>query len=150
VNVTAAPAPRPLPVADDVDTGGFWAAAASDRLAICVCGTCDAVLHLPRAYCHSCGQWNAVWREVSGRATIYSWTIVEHQVHPAFPVPYALVLVEIDELPDVRLLGHMPGRPPLAIGMAVEAYFEHLEGGTVLPEWRLVDGPTESEEVSDR
>jgi uncharacterized OB-fold protein len=78
---------RPLPVIDDPDTGGFFAAAARGELALCTCTQCGTVLHLPRAYCSACGSWDTTWRTVAGRGRLYSWTTVEHQVHPALRRP---------------------------------------------------------------
>lgn len=133
----SAPA-RPLPMTDDRDTGGFWAAAADGRLVVRVCSSCTAVLHLPRAYCHRCGTWSEHWAEVAGRGRLYTWTTVEHQVHPAFPVPYTIVLVELDGLPGTRLVGYMEGAPELVPGQAMEVWFEQLDDGVALPQWRPV------------
>ena len=67
---------RPLPVIDDPDTGGFFSAAARGELALRACTRCDAVLHLPRAYCSHCGSWDTTWRTVAGRGRLYSWNAV--------------------------------------------------------------------------
>jgi uncharacterized OB-fold protein len=128
--------PRPLPVDDDRDTAGFWEAARRHELAVLTCQACGAVLHMPRAYCSRCGGWSVAWREVAGRGSLHSWTVVDHQVHPAFPVPYTVVLVQLDEVPEVRLVGHLPGDPELAEGQPMEAWFEELGDGVVLPQWR--------------
>jgi uncharacterized protein len=124
---------RLLPVDDDVDTGGFFAAARRGQLAIRRCNGCDAVLHLPRAYCHACGSWEGRWAPVAGTGTLHSWTVVEHQVHPAFPVPYTVVLVQLDDV-AARLVGWLPDRPPLAPGQPMRVWFEELDGA-VLPQW---------------
>ena len=129
-----APYPRTLPVADDLDTGGFWAAARRHELVVRACTGCGAVIHAPRAYCGECGSWDGEWRIVSGRGTVYSWTIVEHQTHPGFAVPYTLVLVALDDAP-ARLLGYLPGRADLEAGQAMAVRFETLDDGTVLPQW---------------
>lgn len=126
---------RPVPVSDDVDTGGFFAAAAEGRLALRTCTACEAVLHLPKSYCHHCGSWDTTWQDVAPTGTLYTFTVVEHQVHPAFPVPYTIVLVSLDEHPGVRLVGHIPGRPALEIGMPMELHIETVGSGTV-PNWR--------------
>ncbi|HVW32081.1 MAG TPA: OB-fold domain-containing protein [Acidimicrobiia bacterium] len=127
--------PRPRPVVTDVDTGGFFAAAARDELAVCTCAQCGAVLHLPRAYCHHCGHWGVTWRPVAGRGRLYSWTTVEHQVHPAFPVPYTVVLVDLVDEPGVRLVGYLQGRPELEAGMEMQVWFEALDDDTKIPQW---------------
>jgi uncharacterized OB-fold protein len=129
--------PRPLPVDDDIDTGGFFEAARRNELAIRVCDGCGAVLHMPRAYCHTCGSWDGHWQTVGGRGTVYSWTTVEHQVHPAFPVPYTVVLIQLDDV-SARLVGYLPGTPELVEGQPMEAWFETLDDGVVLPQWRTV------------
>jgi uncharacterized OB-fold protein len=135
---------RPLPVTDDVDTGGVFAAAARGELAIRMCADCAAVLHVPVAYCHRCNSWNTNWQPVRGTGRLYSWTVVEHQVHPAFPAPYTVVLVELDDHPEARLVGQLPGRPELTVGQPMEAWFERLSDDAVLPQWRPL-----SQEVSD-
>ncbi|MEW6471567.1 MAG: OB-fold domain-containing protein [Actinomycetota bacterium] len=130
--------PRPLPVIDDADTGGFFAAAHRGEVALCTCTQCGAVLHLPRAYCHRCGSWDTTWRPVSGRGRLYSWTTVEHQVHPAFPVPHTIVLVELADEPGARLVGWLPGRPELEAGMELQASFEAVADDTTLVQWTPV------------
>jgi uncharacterized protein len=131
----ASVARRLLPVDDDPDTGGFWAAARDHRLVIRVCDGCGAVLHVPRAYCHTCGSWEGHWQPVSGRGRLYSWTVAEHQVHPAYPVPYTIVLVELDDLPHVRMVGSVPGTPELADNQPMQVWWEELDDGVVLPQW---------------
>ena len=125
-----------LPVDDDRDTGGFWQAARRHELVVRVCDGCGVVLHVPRAYCHACRSWEGHWQPVSGRGRVYSWTTVDHQVHPAYPVPYTVVLVELEDHPSVRLVGSLPGAPELAEGQAMQVWFEELEDGVVLPQWR--------------
>jgi uncharacterized OB-fold protein len=129
--------PRLIPVDDDRDTAGFFEAARRGELAIRVCDGCGATLHMPRAYCHTCGSWEGHWQTVSGRGHVYSWTVVDHQVHPAYPVPYTIVLVQLDDVP-ARLMGYLPGTPELNEGQAMEVWFEELQDGVVLPQWRPV------------
>ncbi|MGH8997832.1 MAG: Zn-ribbon domain-containing OB-fold protein, partial [Acidimicrobiia bacterium] len=117
-------AERPLPVVSDPDTGGFFAAARRGELAVAACRGCGAVLWLPKPYCADCGGWDTEWRVVSGEGRLYSWTTVEHQLHPAFPVPYTVVLVELDDAPGTRLVGYLPGSPELSAGIPMQAWFE--------------------------
>ncbi|WP_239314009.1 Zn-ribbon domain-containing OB-fold protein [Frankia sp. Cj3] len=143
-------AARLAPVGDDHDTGGFFEAARRHELVIRRCDGCDAVLHLPRAYCRHCGGWDGRWQPVAGTATLYSWTVVEHQVHPAYPVPYCVVLVQLDDVPAARLVGYLPGRPALTPGQPMRVWFETLDDGTdegvVVPQWK----PEQGAEDADR
>lgn len=135
-------AARLIPVDDDLDTGGFFEAARRGEVAVYRCTGCDAVLHVPRKYCRHCGGWDGRWHVVSGSATLYSWTVVTHQVHPAYPTPYTVVLVDLDDLPGTRLVGSVPGTPDLQPGQPMEAWFEELgevDGRpVVIPNWRPV------------
>jgi uncharacterized OB-fold protein len=52
-------------------------------------------------------------------------------------VPYTIVLVELEDVPEARLVGYLPGRPELAAGMPMRAWFEPVDDdGTRLPQWR--------------
>jgi len=141
--MTEALAPRPIPVIDDHDTGGFFEAAARGELAIRMCNGCDAVLHMPVAYCYRCGGWEGRWQRTAGTGRLYSWTVVAHQVHPAHPVPYTVLLVELDDHPEARLVGQLPGRPDLEAGQPMQVRFEPMSDGVVLPQWRPAN-PQES------
>jgi hypothetical protein len=39
-----------------------------------------------------------------------------HQIHPDYPAPYTLVVVELDDAPEVRLMGRLDGEPELSRG----------------------------------
>lgn len=127
-----------LPVTDDRDTGGFFDAARRGVLAVRTCSSCHTILHLPRAYCKACGSWDGEWREVAGTGTVHSWTVVEHQVHPRYPTPHTIVLVDVDGAPGVRLVGHLPGTPELRDGLPMRVRFDDLGEGVVLPQWEPI------------
>jgi uncharacterized OB-fold protein len=130
---------RLAPATSDPDTGGFFTAAARGEVALRYCAGCGRLLHLPRAYCWHCGSWDGHYRAVAPRARVYSWTVAEHQVHPAYPVPYTVALVELCDEPAARLVTFLPGRPALYPGQELAAWFEQLENGTVLVQWRPAD-----------
>lgn len=133
-----APDGRLRPVTGDHDTAGHWEAAARGEIAVRMCHDCGQALHLPRAHCFACGGDNTGWRAVPGRAHLYAWTVVEHQVHPAYPAPYTAVLVELDDPAGVRMAGYLPGRRDLHAGQPMKVRFEDLGDGTVLPQWEPV------------
>lgn len=131
-----------VPLDDDLDTGGFFAAARRGELALRRCDECGEFLHVPRQYCRHCGSWEGSWVPVDGAATLHSWTTVAHQVHPAYPVPYTVILVDVTAT-GTRLVGRLLGEPPaLAAGMPLELWFEDLgirDGrSAVVPNWRPV------------
>lgn len=78
------------------------------------------------------------WARSSGRGTVYTWTVVERALHPAFvnATPIAPVVVEMEE--GVRLLSTLVDCAPadLAIGMPVEVVFEAVTPEVTLPRFR--------------
>ncbi len=85
------------------------------------------------------------WHRVSGRGRIYSWERSWYPVHPALQtsVPYIVVLVELPDADNVRMVGNLLGDPEqrVEIGAEVEAVFEdHDSSGEpfTLVQWRTV------------
>lgn len=78
---------------------------------------------------------------MSGRGIIASRVVVHPPVLPAFQerVPYAVVLVELEEDPRLRLVGNVLDAAPeqVRIGLPVEVAFEELTEEITLPQWRL-------------
>jgi uncharacterized protein len=131
---------RLLPALDSPDTVGFWAAASRRQLAVRRCRQCRGVIHLPRSFCARCGISDTHWAPVRGDAVVHSWTVVEHQVHPAYPTPYTIALIELIDEPAVRFLTYLPQAVTLEIGQAMTLTFETLpvddgEKPVALPRW---------------
>ncbi|MDT0202687.1 OB-fold domain-containing protein [Nocardioides sp. AE5] len=132
---------RLLPVMDDPETGGFFAAATEHRLVVQACAACGSLQQPPRPRCRTCLGQDLGWRDLPQRGRVHTWTVVEHQINPHFPAPYTVVLVDVDpaddDAPAIRFVGHLPGRPEVAVGTPVRVVFEELPGGIVLPNWEL-------------
>ena len=99
----------PLPVTDDPVDAGFWSAARRGELVVQACGPCGHRVLPPRPMCPRCRSVERVWEPVSGRGTIWSWTVAHPPLLPAFmPVaPYAVIVVALDEDPTLRLVGNL-------------------------------------------
>jgi uncharacterized OB-fold protein len=125
------PPPNPL-------TAGFWEAARRHELVIqrCVCGR---YRHYPQPLCPECysGDWS--WVPVSGKGTIYTFTVTHRPFHPAWAehTPYVVATVELPE--GVRMVSDLPPEDTEAvrIGAPVEVFFDDHEAVT-LPRFRLV------------
>jgi hypothetical protein len=129
----------PLPVLDDRETAPFFAAAAESRLVFRGCVACGRGIHPPSAHCPYCGGWDTRWREAAGTGKVHTWTVVTHPIHPGFETPYTLVVVELGDAADVRLVGRLEGRVALAPGQPMRVWFEPMEGGGALPQWRVAE-----------
>jgi len=77
------------------------------------------------------------WKPVSGRATLFSYTIVRRAAAPAFAsdVPYVLAIVELEEGP--HMTGNVIGIPveEVSVGMALELSLVTVGDGQALPQW---------------
>ena len=68
---------------------------------------------------------------------MYSYTIAHREV-PGREVPFALVLVELEEQKGLRVLANLLDCPidEVRVGLPVEVTFEEAGGGMVLPQFR--------------
>jgi uncharacterized OB-fold protein len=131
------PAPSAAP---DGLSQPYWDGTRQERLRIQKCRGCGAWQWGPEWICHRCHSFDLGWEEVSGRGRIYSYQRPHHPVHPALAGhgPYVVVLVELPEYGDVRMVGNLLGDPKqeVRIGSAVEAVFEHHPEFTLV-QWKL-------------
>ncbi|MFJ4281951.1 Zn-ribbon domain-containing OB-fold protein [Streptomyces massasporeus] len=106
---------RPEP---DAFTRTYWDAAAEGRLLIRRCGDCGRAHHFPREFCPHCWSENVIWETASGRATLYTWSVVHRNDLPPFPdrVPYVAAVVELAEGPRMmtEIVGAGEGEPATA------------------------------------
>ncbi|WP_415938125.1 Zn-ribbon domain-containing OB-fold protein [Streptomyces sp. 039-1] len=111
----------------DVDpfTRPYWDAAAEGRLLIRHCAACDRVHHYPREFCPLCWSEDVSWGPASGRATLYTWSVVHRNDLPPFGsrVPYVAAVVDLAEGP--RMMTEVVGceQAELRIGMDLEVAF---------------------------
>jgi uncharacterized OB-fold protein len=104
----------------------FWTSGADGCLRFLRCSGCSYFVHPPAPYCPSCGGRDCAPAVVSGRGTVYSFT-VNHQPWDGSPDPYIIAVVEMDEQPGLRLMTNVIdiATDDIRIGMPVEVAFEH-------------------------
>ena len=128
---------RPLPEITPA-TEPFWSAARRRQLVLQRCGGCGAYRFPPELACAACGSREAEWAPVSGRATLYTWTVAYPPLLPYFAerAPWPIAVVELAEGP--RLITNLAGIAveDYAIGMALQVDFEDLDETTTLPVFR--------------
>lgn len=115
---------RVLPVVDD-DNRFFWTSGEDGLLRFLRCDDCGYWLHPPSPRCPECGGRRVAPQPVSGRGTIWSYT-VNHHSWDGSTEPYAIVLVEFPEQHGLRLTTNLVGCPADAvrIDMPVRVVFE--------------------------
>jgi uncharacterized protein len=138
IEVRAGEWTRPLPAPDNISRE-YWSALAEGRLLIQECRDCGHYQFYPRALCEHCGGQPA-WREVSGRGTIYTFTVIRQNGVPAFrkDIPYVVAMIQLEE--GVRLMGNVTGCPvdQIRVGMQVRPHVVRAEPDIGIPLWEPV------------
>ncbi|CAL9486812.1 Zn-ribbon domain-containing OB-fold protein [Streptomyces sp. enrichment culture] len=85
----------------DAFTRTYWSAAAEGRLLIRRCRACGRAHHYPREFCPHCWSEDVAWETASGRATLYTWSVVHRNDLPPFTdrTPYVAAVVDLAEGP---------------------------------------------------
>jgi uncharacterized OB-fold protein len=83
---------------------------------------------------------------VRGTGAIYAYTIMYHAGDTRFAsaIPYASIIVELDDAPGALLAGNLLDAPctEARVGRRVEVTFEPLNDDITLPQFRLArDAP---------
>jgi len=129
---------KPLPKLTGL-TAEFYAFTRRHELRFQRCTGCGRWRHVPRLLCPACGSAAVEWARSSGRGRVHTWSTTHRPMHPAFlELPYATVVVEMDEGP--RLLTTIVDVAPdaLAVGMPVEVVFDDVTDTVTLPRFRRV------------
>ena len=116
----------------------YYAFCAAGELRFQRCTACATWRHPPRARCAACGSDKWEWAVASGRGHVYTWTITHRPIDPGFAdeLPYAVLVVEMEEGP--RVVGNLRGLAPaeLTIGRAVEVVFDPVAENIALTHFR--------------
>ena len=126
-----------------VDTAPFWEGVKNHKLVLQYCKDTGRFQHYPRPVSMFTGSRNLEWREVSGRGTIYAYTVVRVPgpgLDGRLPLPIATV--ELDE--GVRILGNILGADPEAvrIGQRVSLSWDALADGLDYPAFAVCEAQT--------
>jgi uncharacterized OB-fold protein len=106
----------------------FWTGGAEGQLLVARCTRCDSWVSPPAPDCPDCGG-GLVSQPVSGRGTVFTYTVNYQPFNPAVPVPYVIAIVELDEQPGLRIASNIVDCEPdsVHIGLPVEVRFERQD-----------------------
>jgi uncharacterized OB-fold protein len=115
----------------DPDLTAFWDGTREQRLLIPTCRSCGKPFWYPRPTCPHCVSTDIDWVASSGAGTVAAVSVMYRPANPmmADKVPYAVVLVDLDD--HVRVMSNMVGidANDVRIGMRVELVWEALTDG---------------------
>jgi uncharacterized OB-fold protein len=139
VTTTPETPPLPLPAPDGV-TQFFWDGVARHELWIQRCQNCKHYLHYPKVLCRFCQSDDLAPEQMSGHATLYTWTIAVQPFHPFYVdrIPYIVATVELVEQPGLMFMSQIVecAEADLRIGLPLEVIFEELAPALTLPFFR--------------
>ena len=135
---SAARPPRILPEETEL-TATYWSGARAGVVMLQRCLDCGRSWHPPAPTCPGGVDHRIEWFAASGRATLFSYTRVEHAVHPAVArvLPYLVALVDLEEGP--RLVCNLidADEAGLRAGLPVTLAAGPAAGGLELPVARV-------------
>lgn len=116
------------PVSTNPEAEPFWEAARARRLLIKHCNGCGKPHFYPRTICPRCMSDATEWRQASGKATIYSFSVMRRSKEP-----YAIAFVELEEGPRIMTNIVDCDLDALHIGQIVSLRWQDAEDGTPIP-----------------
>lgn len=123
---------RALPVPTP-DSEIFWRSCLEGILRMQRCDDCSELNWFPRGLCVNCNSPSMTWTNLSGRGTVYSFSVVARPPNDSFPPNYVLALVDLEE--GQRMLTALVDVAPdaVAIGMPVQVRFDRRSQEISLP-----------------
>ena len=119
---------KPMPVPTEI-SAPFWEGLKAERLLIQQCNQCNDWVFYPRRHCPQCLAHDLSWREVSGGATLYSFTVTRIATLPDFAdeMPQMLAVIELDQ--GVRINSNLVGldESEVKIGMRLQPVFAEVD-----------------------
>ena len=121
--------PKPTP-----ETEHFWEGTRQGELRLQRCDDCASVYFPPRPFCPECSSRQVSVFRASGRGTLASY-VINQRPHPAFPGPYAIAIVALEEGPKMMSnIVDCPQTPQaLTLDMPLAVTFEKLNEEISLP-----------------
>lgn len=124
----------------DTDSESWWAAVQNGTLTVTACGSCRRSSLYIRPFCPHCWSEDVTQVPASGRAMLYTWTVVRQNAAPFDTTPYVVAMVDLEEGP--RLMTAVEGCPldSLTAGMELQLEFRTDGDGFVVPIFRPPTG----------
>lgn len=127
---------RPLPF-PTADTQPFWDSVKQHSMQLPFCKSCNEFFYYPRAFCPKDFNWDIEYRPVSGKGTVYAFSICYRGQAEGWwdKAPYTVVTVQLDEGPrmisNLVNVEHDPAN--IKVGMPVKVTYSDVTAEMTLP-----------------
>jgi uncharacterized OB-fold protein len=124
----------------DPETQPYWDAAKEGKLLIRRCNACKRPYFYPRDFCPHCWSEDVSWEEASGRATLYTWSVVRRNDLPPWGerVPYVAAVVDLAEGPRMMTNVVECEFDALTAGMELEVVYQPISDDVTIPVFRPI------------
>jgi uncharacterized OB-fold protein len=124
----------------DADSESWWQAIQDRRLMINTCAGCGQNSLYVRPFCPRCWSEDVAQAPASGRARLYTWTVVHQNAAPFDTrTPYVVAMADLAEGPRLMtVLEDCPAPENLCADMELTIAFRDDEDGFVVPVFRPV------------
>ncbi len=146
VKVAAALPAEAVKISVDPGTEPFWQAARERRLVVPRCADCGTFRLPPTPFCWRCQSAAVDWTELSGRAVVYTYTVVDG--YPGLPdITLVPAVVDLPDAPGARLVTNVVGADPadVSIGTELTVDFHPISDGWLLPVFRVAGRPAKEQ-----
>ena len=111
---------KPVPIPTQADRP-YWDALRERKVVFSRCTACGSMTQRLPMVCTQCQGEAFEWSQVSGRGTIYSFSVARQTWVPAFrdQLPYVVVAVAISEQPSLVVTTNLVGDYELAPGLSI-------------------------------
>ncbi|MFD4506582.1 Zn-ribbon domain-containing OB-fold protein [Streptomyces sp. NPDC058457] len=139
--------PERVQIATDHVTEPFWQAARERRLTAPRCADCGHFRLPPTPFCPECQSQKVDWVQLSGRASVFSFSVVRNIPGLDDAVVVAAV-VDLPDAPGARLVSNVIDADPdeVRIGMELIVDFSPVSDGWLLPVFRPFTPAAEGKE----
>ena len=128
---------KPLPLLN-AETQPFWEYCKKHELRMQKCCNCGYIRYPISLVCPRCSSREAEWALLSGKGTVYSFTVYRVAYHPAFKddIPYVVAIILLAEGP--RMESNIIGRnvEDVRVEMPVTVSFEDVTDQVTLPKFK--------------
>ena len=116
------------PVSSNSEVAAFWEGTRAGQLLLKHCKSCNKPHFYPRAICPRCMSDHTEWKAASGKATLYSFSVMRR-----LKEPYAIAFVELEE--GVKMMTNIVDcdLDELRIGQKLVLRWQNAEDGTPIP-----------------
>lgn len=120
-----------VPKPDELDLDLYQAIVKAGSPCLQRCDDCGGFTHPPRYYCPKCSSGAFTFSPVSGKGTVYSYTVSHMSVEPAWQpyLPFVTLVVELAEGSRVVASARYIGPDAVRIGMPVRVVTEAKSDG---------------------